>query len=111
MISGFIRKKSNKVGAGNPCQRPSSFVFFGHLWRWLGCQTFIVLPNEIPSKIPHGDSGRLELCGSSLGRFDYALFAIHEESEGRHLFGGFLAESVHESVDCVGDFRCHIGNS
>jgi hypothetical protein len=33
----------NKVGAGNPCQRPSSFVFFGHLWRWLGCQTLIVL--------------------------------------------------------------------
>jgi hypothetical protein len=36
----------NKVGAGNPCQRPSSFVFFGHLWRWLGCQTLIVLGNE-----------------------------------------------------------------
>ena len=86
-------------------------VYYWVLASLVACLHLCVLPNEIPAQIPHGDSSVLELRGRSLAGFDYPILAGHDEAECRHLFGGFLAECTHKGVDCVGDFRCHIGNS
>lgn len=73
----------------------------------LACLISGVLRNEVPAKIAHGDSSRLQFGGCSFGGFDHALFAVHEETEGDHAFRAFLAESIHKVVNGCLDVGGH----